>query len=143
MRGHRLPWTLTRAAARGKVSSLTNRRTGAGTPANPPHSPSTRHSRTKVLRAGTPAYYLPDGGMRALAARDAHDRPPPSEAHGEPQELHARVQQLERQLTRVRRSRKVLIELLWRLDREWRQRVQLLEEDNRRLWAARQRRDQA
>ena len=95
------------------------------------------------MRPGTPAYYLPDGGMRALAARDARDRPPAPEARGDPQELHARVRQLERQLTRVRRSRKVLIELLWRLDRDWRQRLQLLEEDNRRLWAARHRRDQA
>jgi len=45
--------------------------------------------------------------------------------------------QLERELRRVRRGRRVLMDLLWRLDRDWRQRVAALEAENRRLWAVR------
>ena len=51
--------------------------------------------------------------------------------------LHARMRHLEEELSRARRSRRVLMDLLWRLDQEWRRRVALLEEQNRRMWAAR------
>ena len=51
--------------------------------------------------------------------------------------LCARLRQLEQELSRARRSRRVLMDLLWRLDQEWRRRVAHLEEQNRRLWAAR------
>lgn len=52
-------------------------------------------------------------------------------------ELRARVRHLERELGRVRRSRRVLMDLLWRLDRDWRRRIEVLEAENRRLWAVR------
>lgn len=51
------------------------------------------------------------------------------------EELQARVRRLERELGRARRSRRVLMELLWRLERDWRRRLELLEAENRRLWA--------
>ena len=54
-------------------------------------------------------------------------------------ELARRVGGLERELHRLRRSRRVLMELLWRLDRDWRARESALEAENRRLWAAGQR----
>lgn len=54
-----------------------------------------------------------------------------------PEELGARVRHLERELVRVRRSRRVLMDLLWRLDRDWRRRLDLLEAENRRLWSVR------
>ncbi len=49
-------------------------------------------------------------------------------------ELARRVDALERELDRLRRSRRVLMELLWRLDRDWRAREVALEAANRRLW---------
>lgn len=48
-----------------------------------------------------------------------------------------RCAELERELRRVRRSRQVLLNLLWQLDREWRQRMEALEAENRRLWSSR------
>jgi len=54
-----------------------------------------------------------------------------------PEELGARVRHLERELGRVRRSRRVLMDLLWRLDRDWRRRLDVLEAENRRLWSVR------
>ncbi len=52
-------------------------------------------------------------------------------------ELRARLRHLERELGRVRRGRRVLMDLLWRLDRDWRRRLEMLEAENRRLWAVR------
>ena len=54
----------------------------------------------------------------------------------DPSEWARRVGGLERELHRLRRSRRVLMELLWRLDRDWRARASALEAENRRLWAA-------
>ena len=54
-----------------------------------------------------------------------------------PEELRARLRHLQRELGRVRRSRRVLMDLLWRLDRDWRRRIEALEAENRRLWAVR------
>jgi HPt (histidine-containing phosphotransfer) domain-containing protein len=48
-----------------------------------------------------------------------------------------RCVELERELRRVRRSRQVLMNLLWQLDREWRLRLEALEAENRRLWSSR------
>jgi hypothetical protein len=48
-----------------------------------------------------------------------------------------RCAELERELRRLRRSRRVLLDLLWQLDREWRQRLQALEAENRRLRSTR------
>ncbi len=52
-------------------------------------------------------------------------------------ETRARVRHLELELHRVRRSRRVLMDLLWRLDRDWRRRLEVLEAENRRLWSVR------
>lgn len=57
-----------------------------------------------------------------------------------PEGLRARVGELEREVARLRRSRRVLMDLLWRLDRDWRARLAELEAENRRLWACRRRR---
>jgi hypothetical protein len=46
-----------------------------------------------------------------------------------------RVRRLEGELSRARRSRRILMDLLVRLDGQWRQRLAHLEEENRRLWA--------
>lgn len=56
---------------------------------------------------------------------------PPSPAE---EALRARLQQLEAELVRLRRSRNVLMDVLWRADRDWKRRVALLEHQNRRLW---------
>jgi len=60
-----------------------------------------------------------------------------SEAEAGAEELRARVRHLERELGRARRSRRVLMDLLWRLDRDWRRRIEVLEAENRRLWSVR------
>lgn len=60
-----------------------------------------------------------------------------------PEGLRARVGELEREVARLRRSRRVLMDLLWRLDRDWRARLAALEAENRRLWAGRRRRPPA
>ena len=52
-------------------------------------------------------------------------------------EAEDRFAELERELRRVRRSRQVLLNLLWQLDREWRLRLDALEAENRRLWSTR------
>ncbi len=52
-------------------------------------------------------------------------------------EAEDRCAELERELRRVRRSRQVLLNLLWQLDREWRLRLDALEAENRRLWSTR------
>lgn len=52
-------------------------------------------------------------------------------------EAEERCAELERELRRVRRSRQVLLNLLWQLDREWRLRLEALEAENRRLWSTR------
>ena len=48
--------------------------------------------------------------------------------------LRARLQQLEAELVRLRRSRNVLMDVLWRVDRDCKRRVAWLEHQNRRLW---------
>jgi hypothetical protein len=67
----------------------------------------------------------------------------PTAAADAPEFLSARVGQLERELRRMRRSRRVLMDLLWRLDRDWRERLSTLEAENRRLWALRRPQGQA
>ena len=71
---------------------------------------------------------------RAEAAAEAGPSPvPPDGAEA----LGRRLRGLERELARVRRSRRVLMDLLWRLDHDWRRRLDALEAENRRLWAVR------
>lgn len=53
------------------------------------------------------------------------------------EQLSERLRRLEGELDRARRSRRVLMDLLVRFDRRWRQQISCLEEENRRLWAAR------
>ena len=59
------------------------------------------------------------------------------EEGGGVEETRARIRRLELELSRVRRSRRVLMDLLWRLDRDWRRRLEVLEAENRRLWSVR------
>lgn len=71
---------------------------------------------------------------RAEAPAEAPPSPEPPDGA---EALGRRLRGLERELARVRRSRRVLMDLLWRLDHDWRCRLDALEAENRRLWAAR------
>jgi hypothetical protein len=84
------------------------------------------------------AYYSPRGVVALGGEGRAGDGAVPRPAwRGVPPEVEAQLRHLERELARARRSRRVLLDLLWRLDREWRDRLARLEAENRRLWAAR------